>query len=308
MQSPKSQEDSMPRIPIVIDTDPGVDDFFCIAIGCAFPEVFDLRAITTIGGNNLTEVTTRNALDILSFLGKSVSVAAGATRFLMREFDAPAAQFHGSNGLGDQVIPHTSNKAVDIPAWEMIYKQACECSGELVVVTVGPETNLAMAIQKHPDIVTKIKKVLVMGGSTTFGNRTPYAESNIFNDPFAAQIVFESGIPIDMVGLNVTHMCPLDYRTFDSMKKDAREDVIAFMRGLIVFRDFQPILHDAIAISTLVDPSFVTWKECNICIETQNEEHLGQTVPMEGTGHRVAIDCDRERYLKVFETMVSRFK
>lgn len=298
----------MKRIPILIDTDPGVDDFFCIAVGGAFPEIFDLSAVTTIGGNNYTEVTTQNALDILSFLKVDAPVAAGATRFLTREFDEPAAKFHGSNGLGGLAIPHSPNKASDLPAWEMMYKVACECEGELIIVTVGPETNLALAIQKHPDMVGKVKKILAMGGSTTFGNITPYAEANIGNDPFAAKIVFESGIPVDMVGLNVTHMCPTDEALFDSFKKDARQDVIDFMRGLIQFRAFQPILHDAITISSLVDPDFIQWNVCNVHVETEDAEHFGQTVMQSGTMHRVAVGCEKERYYKVFENMINRYR
>lgn len=297
----------MKRIPILIDTDPGVDDFFCLAMGGAFPEVLDLRAVTTVGGNNYTEVTTQNALDILSFLGVNAPVSAGATRYLKREFDEPEAKFHGSNGLADLVIPHSPNKAVDIPAWDMIYKVACACERELVIVTVGPETNLAMAIQKHPDIVGKVKRIVAMGGSTTFGNITPYAEANIGHDPFAARIVFESGIPVDMVGLNVTHMCPSDEVQFDAFRKDARQDVIDFMRGLILFRTGQP-MHDAIAISTLLDPDFIQWKTCKVHVETEDAEHLGQTVIEEGSCHRVAIDCDRSRYYNLFEQMINRYR
>jgi len=95
----------MKTIPIIIDTDPGVDDFFCIGIGCAFRELFDLRAITTIGGNNSTDVTTRNALDILKlFRRQDVPVAKGADSFLYEPFGEPVVRFHGTNGLGGQTV------------------------------------------------------------------------------------------------------------------------------------------------------------------------------------------------------------
>ena len=95
----------MNRLPIIIDTDPGVDDFFCLAIGCAFTEKFDLKGVTTIGGNNITAVTTRNALNILKVLRTDVPVAAGADRFLTEEFGRPVVEAHGHNGVGEAVLP-----------------------------------------------------------------------------------------------------------------------------------------------------------------------------------------------------------
>lgn len=107
----------MKRVPIIIDTDPGVDDFFCIAIACAFTELFDVRAITTIGGNNSTDVTTRNALDILKLLNREdIPVARGADSFLKNPFGEPVARFHGVNGLGNVEIPHSLRKTDKLAA------------------------------------------------------------------------------------------------------------------------------------------------------------------------------------------------
>ena len=199
----------MERIPIVIDTDPGIDDFFCLALACAYSDRLDLRAVTTMGGNNHTDVTTQNALNILSLFRTDVPVARGADRYLEAEFGAPAAKCHGSNGVGDLILPQSDRAPDDLPAWDKLYEIAKAAQGELVLVTVAPLTNIALALQKHPDLPHWIKKIVMMGGSIGRGNITPYVEANAGHDPAATKLVFESGIPIDMVGLSITLGCPL---------------------------------------------------------------------------------------------------
>ena len=137
----------MERIPIVIDTDPGIDDFFCLALACAYSDRLDLRAVTTMGGNNHTDVTTQNALNILSLFRTDVPVARGADRYLEAEFGAPAAKCHGSNGVGDLILPQSDRTPDDLPAWDKLYEIAKAAQGELVLVTVAPLTNIALALQ-----------------------------------------------------------------------------------------------------------------------------------------------------------------
>lgn len=300
----------MKRIPILIDTDPGVDDFFCLALAIANRDKFDIRAVTTIGGNNWTEVTTRNALDILDWLGCDSPVAAGAKSYLREPFAPPVAKFHGENGLGNLEIPHTDRKAVDLVGCEMIYKAAKEAGGELIVVTVGPETNLALALMNHPDLPSLIKKIVVMGGSTSFGNITPHAEANIAHDRFAADVVFNSGVPIDMIGLNLTHTCCISADEFEALATEARPEVKAFMKGLVEFRNGEP-MHDAIALATLVDESITEWQDCRISIELADAEKLGKThiLPQEeGIKHRVAVKMDLNSYRKIFADMANYYK
>ena len=112
----------MERIPIVIDTDPGIDDFFCLALACAYSDRLDLRAVTTMGGNNHTDVTTQNALNILSLFRTDVPVARGADRYLEAEFGAPAAKCHGSNGVGNLVLLQSDRTPDDLPAWDKLYE------------------------------------------------------------------------------------------------------------------------------------------------------------------------------------------
>ncbi len=295
----------MKTIPIIIDTDPGVDDFFCIGIGCAFRELFDLRAITTIGGNNSTDVTTRNALDILKlFRRQDVPVAEGADSFLYEPFGEPVVRFHGTNGLGDVQLEHSQNTASALSACDMIYEQARQCNGELVLVTVGPETNLAHSFLKYPDLKGMIRKIVVMGGTLSTGNVSEYAEANIYHDAQAARIVFETGIPIDMIGLNVTRKAPLRRSIFDGLN-DLDERIRDVMEKLIEFRN-EESMHDAIAISSLVSDKVLIFKDAFTSIIDDYSEKRGMSVVdyEKAPNSRVAVDINVDEYYKVMRQMI----
>ena len=300
----------MKPLPILIDTDPGVDDFFCIAIGCAFRDLLDLKAITTIGGNNTTEVTTQNALNILSLLHREdVPVAKGADSFLTHPFGRPAARFHGANGLGNVELQKSENSPDPLPACDMIYQKAVECNGELVVVTVGPETNLALALNKYPDLKNLIRKIVVMGGTITTGNISPYAEANIYNDSEAARTVFASGIPIDMVGLNVTRQAPLRKSLFDNVSPSVRPEVRYVMEKLIEFRN-EEAMHDAIAVSSLISDDVITWKDSYTYVIDGTGEKRGLTVTdfnSSACNSRIAVEINTAAYYKVITDMINSY-
>ena len=301
---------TMKRIPIVIDTDPGVDDFFCIALACAFPESFDIKAICTIGGNNATDVTTRNALDILKLLHREdIPVARGADRFLTAEFGEPVEKFHGRNGLGNVEIAHSDRETDPLPACEKIYQAARECDGELIIVTVGPETNLALAFNEHPDLSSLVKKIVVMGGTTTTGNVSPYAEANIWHDAEAARIVFASGVPVDMIGLNVTRQAPLRQEIFEGIS-EVREDVKEVMSELIAFRN-EEAMHDSIAFASLLNDEIFTWLEAYAYVIDDHGERHGQTVIEKDRNpfnSRIAVGIDTEAYYRVMKDMIGRYR
>lgn len=297
------------KIPIIIDTDPGVDDSFCLAMGAAWPEVFDLKGVTTIGGNNTTAVTTRNALALLQLYHRTdVPVAAGADSYLEEPFGEPGAKFHGANGLAEQIIPEPERKPEPIAACDFIYETAKKCGGELVLVTVGPETNLALAFNKYPDLKTMIKKIVVMGGSLTRGNVTPYAEANIGHDVPAAAVVFTTGIPIDMVGLNVTLRSPVAAERLDEYAPECRAEVKEFMKALIRFRNGEA-MHDAVAISTLLDDNTVEWQRGMVRIHTENDEFRGKTefTPDPNGNMRVAVEPGLAVYEKLFCETANKF-
>ena len=295
-------------IPIVLDTDPGVDDFFCIALAATFTDIFDLKALTTIGGNNYTDVTTKNALDILKLLNRQdVPVARGADSYLTKPFGEPVTKFHGANGLGNVVIEASDQPIDELPAYEKIYQEALKANGELVLVTVGPETNLALAFNKHPDLNKLLKRIVVMGGTLTTGNVSEYAEANIYHDAQAARIVFESGVPIDMIGLNVTRKAPLETSIFDDIP-NMNPIIKDVMEKLIIFKH-PDSMHDAIAISSLISDDIITFKETyTYIIDDEGEKHgMSATDDNKTANSRVAVDINVENYYEVIKEMLRHY-
>jgi purine nucleosidase len=200
------------RRPLIIDTDPGIDDAMAIAVALASPEL-ELLALTTVFGNHHLEVTTANAQRVLDVLGApDVPVVAGAERPLLRAPSPPATFVHGNDGLGDIDLPPPSRPPrTDPRAAAFILETAARHQGDLTLVTIGPLTNLALALRLEPNLVSMLDQVVVMGGAATVpGNVTPSSEANIWNDPEAAEIVFSSGLPLTMIGLDVTHQLLAD--------------------------------------------------------------------------------------------------
>ena len=241
-----------------------------------------------------------------------MSVAAGADRFLTEEFGEPVVSAHGHNGVGEAVLPESDKKPHELKAWDFIYKTAVECKGELVLVTVGPVTNIALAFMKYPDLPGMIKKITCMGGSALEGNMSAYGEANIGHDALAAKIVFNSGVPIDMIGLNVTLICNVGRDIFDKMAVSTRPDVKAVMQQLIDFRHGEP-MHDAVAIATLVDDSWVEWKETKLDVEAHSEKAKGWTmmaatrIPKDERIHRIAWSRNIDGYYAIFEKMANYY-
>ena len=190
----------MERTRLVIDCDPGHDDAVAILFAARHVE---LLAVTTVHGNNSLTNTTRNALAILELAGIDVPVAAGCSEPLVQR-SAHIGHIHGKTGLDGADIPAPIRRPIETHAVDLIIELASRHRGELVVALIGPETNFAVALKREPRLKEWVREVTIMGGSTTLGNITPVAEFNIHCDPEAASVVFESGIPIRMVGYNVT--------------------------------------------------------------------------------------------------------
>lgn len=295
-------------IPLIIDTDPGVDDFFCLAMAGAFPDQIDIKAVCATGGNNTTAVTTQNALNILTLLQVKAPVASGASHYLDAEFGEPVVQFHGRNGLGNIELEKSPDQALPMPSWDLMYRIAME-QENVQLLTVGPLTNVALALLKYPQLKTRIRRLTMMGGTTGRGNITPYAEANIGHDAVAARIVFESGIPIDMIGLNVTRQCEVKPEELDAMGMDSDPLIRQVMHDLIVFRNGEA-MHDAVAAATLLDDRFIQWKTADADIETADPKTSGRVLltPKEGGGSfRYADSVDLAAYKRIFAGMVKRY-
>jgi len=297
---------------IVIDCDPGHDDAMAILLALASPEL-DLVGVTTVAGNQTLDKTTRNALLTLEVGGRpDIPVAAGADAPLRRELRT-AAHVHGETGLDGPELPEPSAKPVA--------EHAAGFLAELiepgtVLVPMAPLTNIALLLERHPDVHERIDRIVWMGGAIAEGNITPTAEFNAFVDPEAAAIVFASGIPITMIGLDVTHKALFTREHAERLRSTGRAG--RFVAELSDF--FQQFhersygfggspIHDAMAIAHVIDPTLVTTRHANVAVETRSELCDGRTVvDLRGVTGRepnadVGVDVDAERFL---ELLVSR--
>ncbi|WP_424950253.1 nucleoside hydrolase [Deinococcus sp.] len=192
----------LPR-PVILDGDPGHDDAVNILLSHASPEL-EVLGVTTTFGNVGLDKTTRNALTTLALIGSQTPVYAGADRPLLVP-RLSAESVHGQTGLDGPLLPSATREAEILHAALFIIREVRVRPGEVTLLPTGPLTNLALALRLAPDIAPQVRQIIWMGGSLDVGNWTPAAEFNALCDPHAAQIVFSSGVPITMFGLNATH-------------------------------------------------------------------------------------------------------
>ena len=297
---------------IVIDCDPGHDDAIAILLALASPEL-ELVGVTTVAGNQTLDKTTRNALVTLEVAGRAdIPVAAGAAEPLHRELRT-AAHVHGESGLDGPSLPTPSASTVDAHAADVL---ADLIEPGVVLVPTAPLTNLALMLERHPDVSDRLERIVWMGGSIGEGNVTPAAEFNAFVDPEAAAMVFGSGIPITMVGLDVTHRALFTRAHAERLRDAGRagrfvaelSDFFQAFHERSYRFDGSPI-HDAMAVAHVIDPTLLTTTNVNVVVETRSEHCDGRTVvDLRGVAGRepnadVGVDVDAERFL---ELLVSR--
>lgn len=191
-------------LPIILDCDPGHDDAIAMVLALASPEL-DVKAITASAGNQTPDKTLRNVLRMLTLLGRQdIPVAGGARKPLMRELII-AENVHGESGLDGPALPEPDFTPQACTAVELMAKTLRESPQPVTIVATGPQTNVALLLNSHPELHDKIARIVLMGGAMVLGNWQPAAEFNIYVDPEAAEIIFQSGIPVVMAGLDVTH-------------------------------------------------------------------------------------------------------
>ncbi len=294
--------------PIVIDCDPGHDDAIAILLALASPEV-ELRGIVAVAGNQTVDKTTRNALKVLELAGRTdVPVVRGADRPLKRVLRT-AAHVHGESGLDGPDLPEPSAvpSTADPATW---------LEPGVVLVATGPLTNVAHLLDRG----VAIERIVWMGGAIAEGNVTPAAEFNAYVDPEAAAAVFRSGIPLTMVGLDVTHKALFTRAHADRLRGTGRVGkVVAELSDFFqIFHerrygfDGSPI-HDAMAVAEVVDPSLMESVLCNVEIETASQHCDGRTVVdrwlvTDGPRNaRVGVDVDAPRFLDMLVERLSTF-
>ena len=274
----------MSQIPIILDVDPGHDDAVAIMLACGAPEV-DLLAVTTVAGNVPLEKTTDNALRVLSLIGRTdVPVAAGAPAPLARPLHT-AENIHGESGLDGPKMPPAAFEPEGRGATELIAGAVRESPEPVVLVPTGPLTNIAAFLREHPELRDRVSRVSLMGGSIGLGNTTPAAEFNVYVDPEAAREVFESGLPITMVGLDVTHQAgagPAERERLRSVGRvgEVVAGLLEFFAGTYerVYGFGSPPLHDPVAVAAVLEPDLLTTRPMRVDVECGSELTRGETV------------------------------
>ena len=270
---------------IILDTDPGVDDAMAIFLALRSPEV-KVEAITTVAGNVPLSLTLPNALRLVEIAGRpDIPVAAGASAPMMRRL-VTAKYAHGNNGLGGVEFPEPKLKAVNESAVALISGIVHENPGLITIVAVGPLTNVATALVSDPSLAAKIQSIVVMGGSLNGGNITPSAEFNFYVDPEAARIVFDAGIPLTMVGLNVTNRVQMhdeQIRVLEAAQNPVSQAAGKIMRTTLDRWQKERQLsgfgmHDPVTMAYVIDPTILTLKDCYVQIETAGELTAGESV------------------------------
>ncbi|MCW0953382.1 ribonucleoside hydrolase RihC [Weissella ceti] len=298
--------------PVILDMDPGVDDAAAIAVALNNPAL-DVRLITTVAGNVSVDKTTNNALKLVDFFGKNTPVAAGAKAPLKREF-TDASYVHGESGMPGYDFPEATSQALEIDAIEAIHNELHAADAPMTIIATGAYTNIALLLEKYPEDRELIKELLLMGGSISGGNVSSVAEFNVFTDPDAAKIVFESGLPIVMIGLDVTLNALITTETTEALRTLGRAGEMLY--GIItaygdVHEGGKP-MHDVNTILYAVNPDLITTRPFAIDVITEGPA-IGATVA--DTQHRwhedgfynaeVGIDIDAANFNTWFLEQVS---
>ena len=273
----------MRTIPVMIDCDTGVDDAIALLMALRSPEL-RVRGITTVAGNVDVEKTTVNTLRVLELASSDVPVFKGASRPLMRE-PVIAGHVHGKNGLGDIDLPLPVRCPEPEGAAEAIFRIAREEKGKLEVIAIGPLTNLAHAFIRYKELPSVLKRITIMGGTIAGGNVTPAAEFNIFSDPEAADIVFRSGVPIHMCGLDVTMQGFITRQEMRALSVPGNPVGILLQnltKGYFRYSERLGLpgicLHDPITVAYVCHPELFAAKSAGIRVETKGRLTYGKTV------------------------------
>lgn len=273
-------------LPIIIDCDPGHDDAIALILALASPKL-NVLAVTTSAGNQTPDKTLRDALRILTLLGRhDIPVAGGAPKPLLRELII-ADNVHGESGLDGPALPEPGFAPQALTAVELMAKTLRASTEPVTLVPTGPLTNIALLLSAHPELKAKIARIVLMGGSAGPGNWTPAAEFNIYVDPEAAEMVFSAGVPITMCGLDVTHAAQVmdeDIERIRTITNPIARTVAELLDFFMIYhRDPKwgfvgAPLHDPCTIAWLLRPELFTGIECHVSVETQGQYTVGMTV------------------------------
>jgi inosine-uridine nucleoside N-ribohydrolase len=311
---------------LILDVDTGTDDAIALMLAALHPDI-DLIGATTVAGNNPVAYCTDNTLRVFDLLGVRVPVYEGAARPLIRDdFPIPRAILHAAGSMHGLELPIPRPRSVKqaASAVDFLVETYLAATDEIVLMPVGPLTNLALAIRREPRIVARIPRVIVMGGAHEAGNTTPSAEFNVWADPEAARIVFGAGLgDLTLIPLDATHRALVSASDLERLRALGTPAAMAAATiiedRIAAYDDLQPMetsrtapVHDALCVAYLVDPAFVTGRRVHVDVETTGELTVGRTV-MDIHGHFgaapnafVAFDADGPRFVELLLDVLAR--
>jgi len=317
---------------IIFDTDPGTDDAMALMLALNSPEL-DVRAITVVPGNVTAAQGLDNALRMVSLAKRcDIPVAAGAQHPLFQKLTT-AEFWHGKNGLANIELPLSKCKVDPRFGPDLIIQLVHAAPHEITLVPVGPLTNIALAVEKDPSIIPLVKEVILMGGSISGGNVNAAAEANIHNDPEAAQIVFQAGWPLTMVGLDVANKTLLSQKELEQLGSthgpinDFIYQVAKFLIELSAKYGFAgTAMYDPLAVGVAIDSTLVRAPAMHVDIETRGEFTRGETVANRqgfvernvlvgdhfaiesldqvSPNAKVCVEVDADRFLRLFVSRI----
>lgn len=312
----------MEKIRIIMDVDTGIDDAIAMCLACG-NDAFEVLGFTTTYGNRRVEVTTENTLKILELIGRTdIPVAAGASKPIVKEFFNPEfSVVHGYDGLGDidPPLPKPVTKPLDISAVEFMAQKLREADEPITIVPVGPMTNIATLIMTHPELLRKIKQVMIMGGATMVGNASRVAEANIMQDPEAAHILFESGVKISMACLDATWKGYIGFDELDEFR-DANwlSAIIYKMCGIyaehykVRMKNPGLAMHDSLTLAWLVRPELVKSRDYYVTVDINGRYTYGMTVTdvhnvlKKQPNATVSLDVDRVPFIQMIKDAIAK--
>lgn len=308
---------------VIMDCDPGIDDAIALTVLLAHQKQAQLIGVTTVGGNVKLDYVTKNAKKLLTFLGSNAELASGQAKPLVKEIET-AGEIHGKTGMDGYDFPKeslnyplTSNNAVTY-----MYDRISKSNEKVNIVATAPLTNIALLLKTFPDISEKIEHIYIMGGSILQGNITLAAEFNAYVDPEAMDIVFNSGLPITLSGLNLTENKA--YLTMDEIKKIKdlghvgvmASSILNFYTKAELEKGMTKIpIHDACAVISLLAPDLFT-KSTNYSMDVclTNDQYRGMTYPDRRTDApiknsiKVLEDVDRDAFVKYLFDSISSYE
>jgi len=303
---------------IILDCDPGHDDAIAILLAGSNPNI-NLLGISVVAGNQTIEKTAQNALNVARYLNINIPIAIGCKDPMVRE-RIICSQVHGETGLDGFAFPKYEKDFDSRHGVELIIDSVLN-NKDTTIVATGPLTNVAMALKLEPRLYKETKEIILMGGSIDNGNTSPAAEFNIMCDPEAAHVVFTSGIPVKMIGLNVTRKVLVTEEVIERMKKINNKASKMFVDLMIAFNENQRRvfkmngpLHDPATIASLIDDKLIKYQSMNVVIDISHGPSYGRTncdifdylhAPHNA---QVAVDIDVNRYWDIVEQSIKNYK